>query len=150
MVGLCFILGWQQPNNPSDSLPLSCYSHNLNKPLKNPKIRCYILLLLLFTQVPPAVPVLSLILSHILHEVCYTTSPDSTPVLSALQSQCERGPLLQENSSSPVWLSGAGFKALSSSDVVCLIEFCIFPPTALRLIFNSLIPGVHTGFAWQT
>ncbi len=34
---------------------------------------------------------------------------------------------------------------LSSPDVVCLIEFCIFPPTALCLIFNSLIPGFIPG-----
>lgn len=64
---------------------------------------------------------------------------------SILLHLSEQGPLLQENLSSPVWLSGTGFKVLSSPDVVCLIEFCIFPPTALCLIFNSLIPRFITG-----
>ncbi len=41
-------------------------------------------------------------------------------------SLSERDPLLQENLSLPVWLSGSGFKALSSPDAVSLIEFCIF------------------------
>lgn len=86
-VGLCFILscwhlktpgvvGWQvcvtlNPTTPQ-TLPFSCYSHNRNQPLKNPKSDVAFFSSS-FTQIPPAIPVHSLILSHVLHEVCYMT-----------------------------------------------------------------------------
>lgn len=105
-----------------------------------------------FILVPLASPIPYLVLPHerispshgsscfYYCHICTTVTGDSI-----LLHLSEQGPLLQENLSSPVWLSGTGLKALSSPDVVCLIEFCIFPPTALCLIFNSLIPGFVPG-----
>lgn len=81
------------------------------------------------------------------------TYPASTPVISALRSLevafCCISAWTRSSAAEKLELTCLTvwhrFQSAFIFCVVCLIEFCIFPPTALCLIFNSLITGFIPG-----